>query len=59
MGVQFQMLTSRTHVHFEFNTFLPNNTGKINENSRYFGIRVSHLNDHKFVTQSELRLNTV
>ena len=24
MGVQFQMLTSRTHVHFEFNTFLPN-----------------------------------
>ena len=24
VGVQFQMLTSRTHVHFEFNTLLPN-----------------------------------
>ena len=24
VGVQFQMLTSCTHVHFEFNTFLPN-----------------------------------
>ena len=24
VGVQFQMLTSRTHVHFEFITFLPN-----------------------------------
>ena len=24
VGVQFQMLSSHAHVHFEFNTFLPN-----------------------------------
>ena len=24
VGVQFQMLISHTHVHFKFNTFLPN-----------------------------------
>ena len=32
---------------------------KISENSRYFGIRVSHFNDHKFITQSQQHLNAV